>query len=105
MYKNNEQQLLRQKHEIDSLRGELSAYSGANLLDEKMGQEMKVLFPSVRTVSVSKGLQLQVDSTRMDTLTFAFIDCDRELSMAEKEKMRSWLKARTGTDKLRLIVE
>lgn len=104
-YKNSEQQLLRQKQELDSLHEELSAYSGANLLDKKMGQEMKVLFPSVRAVSVSKGLQLQVDSACMDTLTFAFIDCNRELSTAEKEKMRSWLKARTGANKLRLIVE
>lgn len=104
-YKNSEQQLIRQQHELDSLHTVLSAFSGANLVDEKMGQEMKVLFPSVRTVSVSKSLQLVVDSARMDTLTFAFIACDKLPERGEKDKMFRWLKARTGTDKLKLIVE
>ena len=104
-YKNSEQQLIRQQHELDSLHTILSMFSGANLVDAKMGQEMKVLFPSVRTVSVSKSLQLLVDSARMDTLTFAFIGCDKQPGKEEKDKMFRWLKARTGTDKLRLIVE
>lgn len=104
-YKNSEQQLVRQQHELDSLHVILSAFSGSDLVDAKMGQEMKVLFPSVRTVSVSKSLQLQVDSACMDTLTFAFIGCDKQPGKEEKDKMFRWLKARTGTDKLKLIVE
>ena len=104
-YKNSEQQLLSQREELDSLRQALALFSGSNLVNEKMGQEMKVLFPEIRTISVSKSLQLAVDSAQIDTLTFAIVSCRKQPSEQEKEKIAEWLKARTATDKLRLIIE
>ena len=74
-------------------------------MNETMKQEIKVLFPTIKTISVSKSLLLNVDSTRMDTLTFAFVDCKKQLSKQEQEKMLEWLRARTGTSKLSLVVE
>ena len=59
-YKNSEQQLLTQRAELNSLRQTLASFSGSNLVNEKMGQEMKVLFPEIRTISVSKSLQLSL---------------------------------------------
>lgn len=104
-YKNSEQQLLSQREELDSLRQALALFSGSNLVNEKMGQEMKVLFPEIRTISVSKSLQLAVDSAQIDTLTFAIVSCHKQPSEQEKKKIAEWLKARTATDKLRLIIE
>lgn len=104
-YKNSEKQLMSQQAALDSLNRLLPDFTGSNLMNEKMGQEIKVLFPCIKTISVSKSLQLRVDSLRMDTLTYAFVDCDRSLSKQEKDKMLEWLQARTGTKKLRLVVE
>ncbi len=104
-YKNSEQQLLSQREELDSLRQALALFSGSNLVNEKMGQEMKVLFPEIRTISVSKSLQLTVDSAQVDTLTFAIVSCRKQPSEQEEKKIAEWLKARTATDKLRLIIE
>ena len=104
-YKNSEKQLMSQQAVLDSLNRLLPDFTGSNLMNEKMGQEIKVLFPCIKTISVSKSLQLRVDSLRMDTLTYAFVDCDRSLSKQEKDKMLEWLQARTGTKKLRLVVE
>lgn len=104
-YKNSEQQLLSQREELDSLCQALALFSGSNLVNEKMGQEMKVLFPEIRTISVSKSLQLVVDSAQIDTLTFAIVSCRKQPSEQEKKKIAEWLKARTATDKLRLIIE
>ena len=104
-YKNSEKQLMSQQAALDSLNRLLPDFTGSNLMNEKMGQEIKVLFPCIKTISVSKSLQLRVDSLRMDTLTYAFVDCDRTLSKQEKDKMLEWLQARTGTKKLRLVVE
>lgn len=75
-----------QQAALDSLNRLLPDFTGSNLMNEKMGQEIKVLFPCIKTISVSKSLQLRVDSLRMDTLTYAFVDCDRTLSKQEKEK-------------------
>ena len=104
-YKNSEQQLLTQRAELDSLRQTLASFSGSNWVNEKMGQEMKVLFPEIKTLSVSKSLQLAVDSAQIDTLTFAIVSCRKQPSEQEEKKIVEWLKARTATDKLRLIIE
>lgn len=61
-YKNTESRLLAQREELDSLHSVLAAFSGSGQVDARMGQEMKVLFPEVRTISLSKSLQLNVDS-------------------------------------------
>ena len=103
-YHNSERQLTVQKAELDSLRQALNDFSGSQV-NMRMGQEMKVLFPMVKTISISKSLQLEVDSVRMDTVTFAIIGCTHEPSKQEKDKMFNWLKARTGTSKVHLIVE
>lgn len=103
-YKNTESRLLAQREELDSLHSVLAAFSGSGQVDARMGQEMKVLFPEVRTISLSKSLQLNVDSARIDTLTFAIVGCGKKPSHTEKNKMEQWLKARTGTEKLQLIL-
>ena len=52
-YKNTESRLLAQREELDSLHSVLAAFSGSGQVDARMGQEMKVLFPEVRTISLS----------------------------------------------------
>ena len=84
-YKNTESRLLAQREELDSLHSVLAAFSGSGQVDARMGQEMKVLFPEVRTISLSKSLQLNVDSARTDTLTFAIVGCGKKPSHTEKK--------------------
>lgn len=103
-YHNSERQLSEQRVELDSIKRALDAFSGSQV-DLRMGKEMKVLFPMVKTLSVSKSLQMLIDSARMDTVTFAIVGCTHAPSAPEKRKMNDWLKARTGADKVHLIVE
>ncbi|WP_300727053.1 TIGR00341 family protein [uncultured Bacteroides sp.] len=104
-YKNSQQKLASQSELIDSLQSQLAHFSGSNLINVKVGEEMKVLFPAVKTISVSKCLQLEVDSARIDTVTFAILGCSKQLDTAEKDKILQWLKARTGASKIQLIIE
>ena len=104
-YKNSEKQLNIQRHQIDSLQKALAEFSGAGLISTSMGQEMKVLFPEVKTISFSKGLRLNVDSVRTDTLVFAVVDYGKPLSASEKKKMEQWLRARLNNNHLKLLMD
>lgn len=104
-YKNSEKQLNIQRHQIDSLQKALAEFSGAGLISASMGQEMKVLFPEVKTISFSKGLRLNVNSVRMDTLIFAVVDYGKPLSTSEKKKMEQWLRARLNNNHLKLLMD
>lgn len=103
-YKNSQQKLNEQTEEIDSLQRALSLFSGSYVVNERMGKEMKVIFPEVRSFSVSKGMELNIDSNRIDTVTYAVIGCNRPMSVMDRAKMLQWLQARTEAKKLKLII-
>lgn len=103
-YKNSQQKLNEQTEEIDSLQRALSLFSGSYVVNERMGKEMKVIFPEVQSFSVSKGMELNIDSNRIDTVTYAVIGCNRPMSVMDRAKMLQWLQARMEAKKLKLII-
>ena len=104
-YKNSEQRLVEQKQQISSLEKNLEQYRKYDELGKKIIPELKVLYPSVKSVSISHALELTVDSVRIDTVTLAVLKFGKHPDTHEKEKITEWLKARTGAKKLRLIAE
>ena len=102
-YKNSEQRLVEQKQQISSL--ELEQYRKYDELGKKIIPELKVLYPSVKSVSISHALELTVDSVRIDTVTLAVLKFGKHPDAREREKITEWLRARTGSEKLRLIAE
>lgn len=104
-YRSSKQQLAEQQSVMDSLKRELQLFSGVSLMDSKMNEEVKVLFPNIRTLSISRSLQLEVDSNRVDTLIFAIVACRKTPSKSEEEKMRQWLQAKVSSRQLKLILE
>ena len=104
-YRNSRQQLSEQKHVMDSLQEQLKLYSGMNVVETSLGDEVRVLFPYVKSISVSRSLQLEIDSARIDSVTYAIVGCNRAVSKSEKEKMAEWIAARVSAKGLKLIVE
>ena len=104
-YKNSEQRLVEQKQKIATLEQNLERYKTFDELGKKIIPELKVLYPSVKTVSISHAIELAVDSVRVDTVTLAVLKFGKHPGAYEKEKIAEWLKARTGAKQLRLITE
>lgn len=104
-YQNSEQRLVEQKQQIASLEQRLERYETFDELGRKIIPELKVLYPSVKTLSISHAIELMVDSVQADTVTLAVLKFGKHPSAQEKEKISEWLKARTGAKLLRLIAE
>lgn len=104
-YKNSEERLLEQTKKISVLEQSLAKYKSFDELGKTIVPELKVLYPSVKTVSISHAIELTVDSIRTDTITLAVLKFGKHPSAQEKEKIAEWLKARTGAKQLRLIAE
>ena len=104
-YKNSEQRLVEQKQKIESLEKELERYQSFNSLGKQIIPELKVLYPSVKSVAISYAVETEVDSLRTDTVTLAVLKFGKHPNNAEEKKITNWLKARTGAKKLRLITE
>ena len=104
-YKNSEQRLQEQTQKIAELEGNLQRYQSFDELGKKIIPELKVLYPSVKSVSISHAIETTVDSLRTDTVTLAVLKFGKYPDAREKSKITDWLKARTGARKLRLIAE
>lgn len=104
-YKNSEQRLLQQQNKITSLEKDLRVYEAYDEQTPKIVPELKILYPDVKSVSLSRSIRMEVDSVKADTLTLAVMSFSRHPGVAEQEKITQWLKARVGTNKLKLIVE
>lgn len=104
-YKNSEQRLVEQKQKIEALEKDLKRYQSFNELGKQIIPELKVLYPSVKSVSISHAVEISVDSLRTDTVTLAVLKFGKTPNASEEKKISNWLKARTGAKKLRLIAE
>lgn len=104
-YKKSEERLQEQKQQIATLTSDLERYHQFDALSVSLAPELKVLYPEVKSIALSHAIEQQVDSLQADTLTFAIVKFGKQPKPAEREEMLKWLKARLGTDRLRLIVE
>lgn len=104
-YKNGEVKLQQQAVLIDSIQGILNSYLTYDELARTLMPEMKVLYPQVTRFSLSRSLEMSVDSARADTVTFAIIHLNKRMDDREKAKMVEWMKARTNSRELRLLLE
>ena len=104
-YKNSEQRLQEQQVKISSLETTLKKYKTYDAMSRTIIPELKVLYPSVKSVSISHSLETSVDSLKTDTVALAVLKFERHPSENEKKKITEWLQARVGAKKIKLIVE
>ncbi len=104
-YQNSEQLITEQRQHITRLETDLEAYQKYDEMGRAMVPELQVLYPGVKTVALARALELSVAGSQADTVTLVVLRADTLPGAAEKQKMASWLKARTGAGQLRLIVE
>ncbi|EJX06337.1 hypothetical protein CHP00341 [gut metagenome] len=104
-YENSERRLQEQHDRITQLEKTLEQYKEYDALSRTLAPELKVLYPSIHTLSIARSLEVRVDSLKTDTVTLAVMKFAKQPTEAEKTKISDWLKARVGAKKLRLITK
>ncbi|MCI5561080.1 MAG: DUF389 domain-containing protein [Phocaeicola sp.] len=104
-YKNSEEHIAKQQKQIDSLQQVLNHTGGAYATDQKLREELKVLFPEVKNIALGKSLSVNVDSNSIDTFVYALVHTQPVYSPAQVTKLQQWLSARIGEKKVRVIKE
>ena len=104
-YMQNKQRLASQEEEIGRLRTRLSSYLLYDTIGRQVSPEVKILYPSVKSIAISKIIRSSVDSLHTDTLNIAIVAFERQLAPAEEKQFSAWLAARIGVTDLKLIKE
>ena len=104
-YKNSERQIQDQLAKISKLEATLKQYKSYDTISYALVPELKVLYPSITSLSISHTVDVQVETMKSDTVTLAVLTFAKHPSAVEKEKISAWLKARVKAKTLRLITE
>ncbi len=70
-----------------------------------LGNELKTLYPSMKSFSLSNAIINILDSTRIDTITLMNVGFNNEITEDELRRLQNWVKQRIGSDSVKVIVE
>lgn len=92
-----------QRQEIDSLRAVTDVIARNDTIGATISPEIKVLFPQVRDIAVTRGIVSNVDTRILDTLNVALVQYRSPISRAQEEKLKEYLQARLGYSNIDIV--
>lgn len=104
-YKNNERELKQKEVQVALLNEELGSYETLMRKSYEIAPEMKALFPMVKSISFSKGIDYHLTEQSKDTTTFAIVTFERLPDENSRKRLEEWLKARTKAANFKLLIE
>lgn len=105
VFRYNQATLTLKDKTIDSLRQyiELTRFSKVPVAD--LRNELKTLMPDVQTFTAAQSLVLSQNSTKPDTVMLVYAKFSRRHTLSERRRVEKWLKSRTKSKHIKLIVE
>lgn len=97
-------QIAARQDEIDSLKNDIasrSVYSDASTI---LAPEIKVLFPSVKDISLARMTVSSVAPEQTDTVNMVFINAPSGLGATERKRLAEYIEVRFGCDNVSLTV-
>jgi uncharacterized membrane protein len=88
----------------DSLEARLSGNKSEKNLPD-LHTELHSLYPDMKEFSLTQAVFQRTDTIKVDTVVVCIAMFTRYLTKSEKTKMTNWLKERTASDSVRLIIE
>lgn len=104
IYAMTQQNAERQQQRIDSLQHCLAAVEAADSLGQVIAPEIKVLFPRVERLAVTRAVICTVEGAqRPDTANIVLVSYSSPMSRAESTKFREYLEARLRSRSLHIV--
>jgi hypothetical protein len=105
LYERNEEIIKNKDERIALLEKEVANYGQIRALGPEIAQEAKVNHPNLRKFTLNRTVLSDLDSAKTDTLLMAFAEFGRKPPKAETDKLLAWLKVRTKSDTVALILQ
>lgn len=103
MYQVTQNTINSQRETIDSLRNINAAICRNDTMGATISPELKVLFPEVADIAITRAITSNVTTHRLDTLNVALVSFAKPMTGAQSEKFRKYLEARLSTPSIRIV--
>lgn len=105
LYKRNEEVLQSKDEQIKILQKEIYKMKARELPIGDISAELKAQHTGVTEFTLMRNPIVNMDSLKVDTVTFAYVRFKKRPTQSETDRLESWLKARCKADLLRLVVQ
>ena len=97
-------QLIELSSQATALNEKLQEYVRYESLSAEIKNELTVLFPQIKTISLSKVIEENTDSSMNEkSYIAAIISTKKKISQTDKEQLEKWLRTRTNSSNLIVI--
>lgn len=103
MYQVTQTTINSQRETIDSLRSINADICRNDTMGATISPELKVLFPEVADIAVTRAIVSNVATRKLDTLNVALVSYSKPMSKTQNEKFRKYLEARLSTKSIRIV--
>lgn len=104
LYERNEKLIQDKDEKIAFLENEVAAYGTVRFLGNDIAKEAKINHPKIRKFSLNRSLITNLEKNSIDTLLIAYAEFSGKPTNEEKDKLNNWLKIRTKSDTVGLII-
>ncbi len=88
---------------IDSLKSVIAFTNINDSISGELAPELKVLFPQIKEIAVTRAIFGNIETSRLDTLNVALVRYSSQLPAAKRQELEKYLKARLRYKSISLI--
>ncbi|PZX48650.1 TIGR00341 family protein [Algoriphagus chordae] len=104
LYERNERLIQDKDEKISLLENEVANYGQVRLLGNEIANEAKINHPTLKKFTLNRSMVSDLDNKTTDTLLLAYAQFAKKPSAIETTKLTDWLKLRTKSDTVALIL-
>ncbi|MDE5595978.1 MAG: TIGR00341 family protein [Muribaculaceae bacterium] len=94
MYQVTQNTINSQRETIDSLKALNAVTAGNDTIAGRIAPEIKILFPEVRDIAITRAIVSNIETHCLDTLNVALVNYNRPMGQLESKKFKEYLEAR-----------
>ncbi len=103
MYQVTQATISSQRETIDSLRAVNADVARNDTISATISPELRVIFPQVKDIAVTRAIVSNVATQRLDTLNVCLVKYGAPMSAASRERFRAYLEARLALKSITIV--
>ncbi len=103
MYQVTQATITRQMETIDSLRAVNARVTANDSMSAVISPEIKVLFPEVSDIAVTRAIVSDITDNSTDTLNLVLVSYRKSMGAAQSRKFKEYLEARLNTRPVTIV--
>lgn len=105
LYRKNEDVIKNKDKQIKLLENQVAILSQNQFPIEDISGEAKAVFKNLNELSVNRSLVMNYKNNKVDTVIVSYAKFLKGISYNDRKKFTDWLKARTKSNKIKLVIQ